>query len=58
MPTEDLIQRLASDLQPVRRLQPVAIRVAGWFVAPLASLGLVMVRDGSAPRVGRRGRSH
>ena len=32
MSTEDLIQRLASDLQPVRRLQPVAMRVAGWFV--------------------------
>jgi hypothetical protein len=50
--TEDLIQRLASDLQPVRRLQSVAIRVAGWFVVALASLGLVMVVMGVRRELG------
>jgi hypothetical protein len=50
--TEDLIQWLASDLQPVRRLQPVAIRVAGWFVVALAALGLVMVLMGVRRELG------
>jgi hypothetical protein len=47
-----LIQRLTSDLQPVRRLRPVAVRVAGWFVVALASLGLVMVLMGVRRELG------
>ncbi len=40
MSTEDLIQQLTHDLQPVRRLRPVAVRIAGWLVVAVASLGL------------------
>lgn len=52
MPTEDLIQQLTSDLQPVRRLRPVAIRVVGWFVVATASLGLVMILMGVRRELG------
>ena len=46
MLTEDLIRQLASDLQPIRRLRPVAIRALGWLVLALASLGGVMLMMG------------
>ena len=52
MSTEDLIQQLTSDLQPVRRLRPLAVRVAGWFVIALASLGLVMILMGVRRELG------
>ena len=52
MSTEDLIQELASDLQPVRRLRPLSVRVAGWFVVALASLALVMIVMGVRRELG------
>ena len=41
MRTEDLIRELVSDAPPVRRLQPLAIRLAAW--AALAAVSLVFV---------------
>lgn len=52
MSTEDLIQQLTGDLQPVRRLRPLVVRVAGWFVVALASLGLVMLLMGVRRELG------
>jgi len=52
VPTEDLIQQLTSDLQPVRRLRPVAVRVAAWAVIALASLGLVTMLSGVRRELG------
>jgi hypothetical protein len=52
VPTEDLIQQLANDLRPVRRLRPVAVRVAGWAVVALASLALVTIFSGIRRELG------
>ncbi|MBA3269880.1 MAG: DUF1109 domain-containing protein [Acidobacteria bacterium] len=43
MRTEELIQALATDAQPVRRLRPVAARVVGWAVLATVSLIVVMM---------------
>lgn len=43
MHTDELIQRLAADAPPVRRLRPLAWRLAGWAVVAAASLGVVMM---------------
>ena len=42
MRTEDLIQELARDTQPVTRLQPVARRLLGWVVLAAVSFGVVL----------------
>jgi hypothetical protein len=40
--TEDLIQQLVSDGRPVRRLRPIAMRLAGWVVLAAVSFGVVL----------------
>ena len=61
--TEVLIERLAQDLHPVRRLARPALRVAAWlgFVALAAvllaareNLGAVAARLGAVPTCGSR----
>jgi hypothetical protein len=44
--TEDLIQQLAGDVQPVSRLRPVAMRLAGWVVLAAVSFGVVLLLMG------------
>ena len=46
MRTDDLIRQLTSDAQPVRRLRPVAVRVAGWVVLAIASFAVVALLMG------------
>lgn len=46
MRTDELIQRLAEDVGPVRRLRPVTVRALGWLVLAAASLGVVMMMMG------------
>lgn len=41
MRTDELIQDLASAVEPVRRLRPVAVRALGWCVLSLGSLAAV-----------------
>lgn len=52
MPTEQLIQQLAAEAAPVRRLRPVGARVAGWFVLAFSSLAVVMVLMGVRRELG------
>jgi hypothetical protein len=56
--TEDLIQQLAADATPVRRLPPVVVRAVGWLVFAALSLAVVMLLmgvrrelDGTADRI-------
>lgn len=42
MRTEDLIEQLAREVQPVQRLRPVAVRTVGWAVLAALSLGVVL----------------
>jgi hypothetical protein len=44
--TDELIEQLAADAEPVQRLRPVAVRVAGWSVLAAVSLGAVMMLMG------------
>lgn len=44
--TDELIQELVSDAQPVQRLRPIAVRVAGWAALAAVSLGVVMMLMG------------
>jgi hypothetical protein len=44
--TEDLIQQLAGEVQPVSRLRPVAMRLAGWLVLAAVSFGVVLLLMG------------
>jgi hypothetical protein len=50
--TDELIQQLASDLEPVRPLRPVSLRVAGWVVLAGASLAMVMLLMGVRRELG------
>ena len=47
MRTEDLIRELAKDAPPVRRLQPFAIRLAGWLALAAVSLAVVTMWMGA-----------
>jgi hypothetical protein len=44
--TDDLIQQLAGEVQPVSRLRPVAMRLAGWLVLAAVSFGVVLLLMG------------
>ncbi len=46
MRTEDLIQHLARDVPPVRRLRPIAVRALGWTVLAAVSFGVVALLMG------------
>lgn len=52
MRTEELIQQLANDAQPVRRLRPLPYRVAGWAVLAAVSLGVVLILRGTRRDLG------
>jgi hypothetical protein len=50
--TEDLIQQLAAEAAPVRRLPHVAVRAAGWLVFAALSLVVVMLLMGVRRELG------
>jgi hypothetical protein len=50
--TEDLIRQLAADAKPVRPLRPLAVRVTGWLLVAVASLGLAMTIMGVRRELG------
>ena len=52
MRTEDLIRELASDAPPVRRLQPLAVRLIGWIALALLSLAAVTMWMGARQDLG------
>jgi hypothetical protein len=45
--TEDLIHELAKDAPPVRRLQPLSVRLFGWVALAALSLGVVTMWMGA-----------
>jgi hypothetical protein len=50
--TDDLIQQLASDVQPVVRLRPVVVRLLGWLVLAALSFGVVLFLMGVRRELG------
>jgi hypothetical protein len=50
--TEDLIQQLASEVQPVERLRPITARVVGWVVLAAVSFGVVLFLMGVRRELG------
>jgi hypothetical protein len=50
--TDELIQHLAADVQPVRPLRPLAQRAIGWLVLAATSLALVMMAMGVRRELG------
>ena len=46
MKTDDLIERLAADLRPVKRLAPPALRAAGWITLALLLVAACVVAFG------------
>jgi hypothetical protein len=50
--TDELIQQLAGDLEPVRPLRPIAVRVAGWLALAAGSLATVMLLMGVRRELG------
>ena len=49
MRTEDLIQSLAADAKPVRRLRPPFVRACGWLAAFVAAVVVVTLATGAWP---------
>ena len=49
--TEDLIQALAADAKPIRRLRPPLMRAAGWLALFAAVLGVVTLATGAWPEM-------
>ena len=47
--TEDLIQSLAADAKPVRRLRPPFLRACGWLAVFVAGAGIVTIATGAWP---------
>jgi hypothetical protein len=47
--TQDLIEALAADAKPVRRLRPPLARAAGWLAAFVAVIGAVTLATGAWP---------
>lgn len=54
MNTADLIQSLAGNLTPVRRLRPPLIRAGGWLLASAALMLLLTVIHGLRPQFAER----
>jgi hypothetical protein len=52
--TEALVERLAADIRPVRRLSPPMARLAYWLVPSLAWVGLVVWVIGLRPDIAER----
>ena len=52
MRTDELIQQLAGDLEPVRPLRPIAVRVAAWLALAAGSLAMVMFLMGVRRELG------
>lgn len=52
MQTEELIRQLAADARPVKRLPPLALRLAGWVVLAAVSLGVAMAVMGVRRELG------
>jgi hypothetical protein len=50
--TEELIQQLAADGAPVRRLRPVVVRVVAWIALAVVSLAVVMMLMGIRRELG------
>jgi hypothetical protein len=49
--TEDLIQALAADAKPVRRLRPPLLRALGWLALFVGIAGVVTVATGAWPEM-------
>jgi hypothetical protein len=54
MDTADLIQSLATDVRPVRRLRPPVARAALWLLLAAALLGLLTAGHGLRPQLTER----
>ena len=54
--TPDLIDALAANLAPVRRLRPPAIRAFGWLLLAALVLALLAVSQGIRPDLTQRSR--
>jgi len=50
--TEDLIRELASEVQPVRRLPPLIVRLLGWTVVAAVSLSIAVILMGERRDLG------
>ena len=53
MRTEDLIRELAKDAPPVRRLQPLTVRLIGWVALAALSLAVVTMWMGARQDLGQ-----
>lgn len=54
METERLVERLAADLQPVRRIPPPAQRLGWWLLVSLPATALVVLAFGLRPDLAAR----
>ncbi|WP_315755485.1 MULTISPECIES: DUF1109 domain-containing protein [unclassified Bradyrhizobium] len=52
--TDDLIDSLATDMRPVRRLRPPLLRACGWLLGAVAIVALLAVNQGIRPDLAQR----
>ncbi len=52
--TDDLIDSLASDMRPVKRLRPPLLRACGWLLGASAVVALLAVNQGIRPDLAQR----
>ncbi|MGC2780021.1 MAG: DUF1109 domain-containing protein [Bradyrhizobium sp.] len=52
--TNDLIDSLATDMRPVRRLRPPLLRACGWLLGATAVVALLAVNQGIRPDLAQR----
>lgn len=54
MRTEELVDHLATDLRPVRRLRPPLVRALGWLAFAAAVIGVAVLIEGFRHDIGTR----